>query len=223
MINFLKYTVPHLGTRLRKHATLFQEDEMQNFFPLRGANRLFLGSLVILLICVANSFSQTRETVTRRAGAGLITASFSTIPEASEPCTPAECDWWERIRIAGNDLLRKPDKKTVWKYVELFVEGIENSHKIPLADRSPLKLFSTPPSSPPNNKRPRNGKVELLVEVLSDGSVGEVKVIKSLRSDMDKRCIQMQRNNIYLPAVKDRAFVAARQEAQCTFWSHKGL
>ncbi len=53
--------------------------------------------------------------------------------------------------------------------------------------------------------------------------MGEINAIKALRPDMDQRCVQPQRQNIYLPAVKDQVFVAEWQKAECTFWSRKGI
>lgn len=168
--------------------------------------------------------------IKKKTGSGLEITTYTEIPEATEPCTPLECEWWKQMREAGNDLLRKGDDKTkkkyallFKKYALLFVEGIEKAYRIPLADRPAQALVSQGPAQSPRDIIPKNGKVELSVEVRADGSVGEIRVVKGLRSDMDQSCIQSQRQNIYLPAVRDRAFVTEWQKATCTFWSRKGI
>lgn len=179
--------------------------------------------LVIVMVGGGNVICQETKTLTKRTGSDLTIGTYKEIPEAAEPCTPAECEWWKQIREAGNNLLRKGDDKSKKKYVLLFVEGMEKTYRVPLADRPPQLLVSARPTQPAQDIRPKNGKVELSVEVRADGSVGEVKVVKGLRSDMDQHCIQPQRQSIFLPAVKNYAFVTEWQKAACTFWSRKGL
>ncbi len=145
------------------------------------------------------------------------------IPEATEQCAPAECEWYKRFREAGNDLQHKATEKSKRKFVMLFVEGLEKFYRIPLKDRPPQMLFSVRPSPLNPGIRMKNGKVSLSIEYRADGSVGEVKVVESLRPDMDERCIQAARQNIFLPAVKDGAFVTEWQNGGCGFNSRNGI
>jgi hypothetical protein len=144
--------------------------------------------------------------------------SYKEIPAATEPCTSEECDWWSRLREAGNKLLRKGDHKSISAYASLFVEGIEKSLKVPLADRPSQVLFfgqTVQITKLPSNQR--NGIVRLSVEHRADGSVGEIKVLSGLGTQVDERCIQAARSVVFLPAVKDRQFVTQWQPAEYKF------
>ena len=188
----------------------------------RGIKGVAWGCISMTVFGASNTLGQEHRVV-RKAGPAVVVATYTDIPAATEQCTPEECGWWKRLRESGNNLLRNADKKSLGKYVSLFVEGFEGAYRIPLGDRSSQLLVNSRPSWPMKGVIPKNGKVELLLEVRGDGSVGEIKVAKSLRSDMDLLCVQSQRQSIYLPAIKSRAFVAEWQKAACSFWSRKGV
>ena len=152
----------------------------------------------------------TRTTVLR---------TVTEIPAATELCSPEECDWWEQLRSAGDDLQKKGDKKSKRQFLSLLVEGMEKSYRVPLEDRSPLVLYSEKPNPLSSGVRSKNGKVELSLEYAAEGSIGEVKVLNGVRPDLDERCIGSMRGTLFLPAVKDRRFVTEWQSASCSFHS----
>ena len=51
------------------------------------------------------------------------------------------------------------------------------------------------------------GAIELSIEYRADGSIGEIKILKGLDKEMDSYAVQAARQNIFLPAIKDGAFV----------------
>ena len=173
--------------------------------------RSLLGSSLVccafLLMTVPASAQDTKTRTTKVGSSGLDIRHYTEIPAATEPCTAEECDWWNRLREAGNTLLRKGDQKSRRAYATLFVEGIEKSYKVPLADRPPKHLFSVVPEQADLPSQQRNGTVRLSVEYRADGSVGEIQLLSGLGTKVDQRCIQAARNVIFLPAVKDRQFV----------------
>ncbi len=193
------------------------------FLSKRIVTNLAIYGLVVVAAGGGKVLCQESKTVKKSTGSSLVISTYKEIPEATEPCTPLECEWWKQMREAGNDLLRKGDDKTKKKYALLFVEGIEKAYRIPLADRPPQPLVTQRPATSPRDIIPKNGKVELSVEVRADGSLGEIKVVKGLRSDMDQSCVQSKRQSIYLPAVRDRVFATEWQEATCSFWSRRGV
>jgi hypothetical protein len=182
-------------------------------------NSLLLNLRLILALVFASMVVLGQEkTVTRRTetgnNVGISINKYDEIPEATEPCTPTECEWWKQLRQAGNDLQRKGDEKSKRKFVLLFVEGLEKSYRVPLKDSPPKVLVSRKVEILDVMKvRKINGEVELSVEYRADGSIGEIKVIKALNPTIDNRVIQAVRQYIFLPAIKDGAFV--------TEW-HKG-
>jgi hypothetical protein len=191
--------------------TLFvkRKTGLKTVFPLH--RRSLLGSSVVclFLLIVAHASAQDTKTKTTTTGSAISINTDKEIPAATEPCTPEECDWWSRLREAGNKLLRKGDQKSKSVFASLFVEGIEKSYRVPLADRPPYVLVFAPTCLQPSDlpAKQRNGTISLSVENRADGSVGEVKVVNGLRPEADRRCIQSARNIIFLPAIKDRQFV----------------
>ena len=122
------------------------------------------------------------------------------------------------MREAGNKLLQKADQKSSRAFATLFLEGIEKSYKVPLADRPGKFLFygqTVQISDLPAQQR--NGTVRLSVEYRADGSVGEIKVLSGMGTKVDQRCIQAARSVIFLPAVKDRQFVTEWGTPKYTF------
>src|SRR5687767_1061122 len=96
------------------------------------------------LLTTAHLSAQDTKTVKSTAGSGISVATYQEIPAATEPCSPVECEWWNRLRQAGNKLLRKGDQRSKSAYASLFLEGIEKSYRIPLKDRSALTLVFGP-------------------------------------------------------------------------------
>jgi hypothetical protein len=143
--------------------------------------------------------------------------ALNEIPEATEPCEPVVCEWWEKLRQAGYELQVKEDNKSKKKFVMLFVEGLEKSYKIPIKDRPPMNLASQRPEISDITKFIKvNGEIILSVEYRADASIGEIKVIKGLNSTLDNRFIQSTRQTIFLPAIKDGAFVTEWKESKIT-------
>ncbi len=173
--------------------------------------RSLLGASLVCCACLlmtALASAQDIKTRTTKVGSsGLDIRRYTEMPAATEPCTAEECDWWNRLREAGNKLLQKGDQKSSRAYASIFVEGIEKSYKVPLADRPGKVLFSAVPEQADLPSQQRNGTVRLSAEYRADGSVGEIKLLSGLGTKVDQRCIQAARNVIFLPAVKDRQFV----------------
>ena len=174
------------------------------------------------LFITAPTSAQETKTRTTPTASGVSVMTYKEIPAASEPCTPEECDWWNRLREAGNNVLRKGDQKSRRVYASLFVEGIEKSYRVPLPDRPSQGLVGPSVQIPDLRLRRLNGAVKLSVENRADGSVGEIKLLSGLSSDIDRRCIQAAQNVIFLPAVRDHKFVTAWEPAEFGFHAAGG-
>lgn len=188
--------------------------------------RSLLGSGLVcfaFLLMTAHMSAQDIKTRTTIAGSGSAVSVFTykEIPAATEPCTSEECDWWNRLREAGNKLLRKGDEESRNVFASLFVEGIVKSYRVPSVDRPSQVLFDRPVrmADLPSKSKPRNGTVRLSVEFREDGSIGDVKLLDGLGSEVDKRCIREAQNVIFLPAVRDRKFVTEWKTLQFGFYS----
>lgn len=194
------------------------------FVPVRRIVPMLACCYIILAVAgVGNVTGQKVEQVKKITGSSIRLFSVEEIPKASEGCAPAECEWWGQLRDTGNDLQRKPDTKSKRRFVTLFLLGLERAYRVPIRDRPSQALFIARPALLGHGLPKKNGIVSLSVEVRSDGSVGEVNVLKGLRSDMDESCVHAQRQSIFLPAVKDRVFVTDWQKAECRFWSLNGV
>ena len=145
--------------------------------------------------------------------------TYIEIPAATEPCTPAECEWWNRFRETGNKLLRKGDQKSKNSYVSLFVEGIAKSYKIPLKDhRAQVLVYGPKVQTTFLAPKERNGTIKLSIELRSDASIGDVSVLQGIGPEINKRCIKAAQSIIFLPAVKEGKFVADFQTPEYKFF-----
>ena len=178
---------------------------------------LLVSCACILMTALASA--QDTKTRTTTSGSSVSVFTYKEIPAATEPCTSEECDWWNRLREAGNKLMRKGDEKSRNVFASLFVEGITKSYSVPLADRPSQALFSPPVQIADLPIKPRNGTVRLSVERRADGSVGDVKLLNGLGSQVDKRCIREAMNVIFLPAVRDHKFITAWETPEFKFYA----
>jgi hypothetical protein len=112
------------------------------------------------------------------------------------------------------------DKKSQTNLAVLFAEGLEKGHRIPLKDRPPQVLFRGKVVFPDllvarARIKGLKGSIDLSIEYRADGSIGDVKILKGLDKDMDGYAVRAARESIFIPAVKDGAFV--------TDWQSGGL
>lgn len=189
-----------------------------------GTTKLTVSAIVTLLaasmLCSSDNVVGQEKTITSYRGSTVLISSYNEIPEATEQCNQEEKQWWESFRNAGNDLQRKMDKKSQTKLGVLFAEGLEKGYRIPLKDRPPQILLHGKvvfPDSLVARARIKGlkGSIELSIEYRADGSIGDVKLLKGLDKDMDGYAVRAARESIFIPAVKDGAFV--------TDWQNGGL
>lgn len=171
----------------------------------------------------ARSGSYQDKTVQHRIdGYGVSVVPYIEIPEATEPCTLEECGWWKEIRKAGNNLQKKSDRKLKAKFLLLLREGQQKGYRVPLKDRLPQSLVvgKLPVSDAVQNGEV-TGNVALSVEFKSDGTVGDVQMIRRLERGIDENVILAIRLSVFLPAVENRAFVTSWRTAGAEFISHR--
>ena len=160
------------------------------------------------------------KTVKSYRGSTVLISSYNEIPEATEKCSQEEKQWWDSLRQVGNDLQRKRDKKSQTKFGVLFSEGLEKGYRIPLEDRPPQVILRGKVVFPDllvarARARRLNGSIELSIEYRADGSIGDIKILKGLDKEMDGYAVEAARQSIFIPAIKDGAFV--------TDWQSGGL
>src|SRR5437773_5955102 len=192
---------------------------------MKSMVRLF-GLVLSIFVLAAVVFAQEPKTIKRNVGSnGVEVFTFTEIPDATEPCSPAECEWWNQLRLAANDVGKSGGRKSLERYVNLFAEGLKMSYRVPLKDRPAQSLVDSGPITKNANEGPRrNGTLEVSVEVLSDGSVGEVKVLKSLGTEIDRHVVAaIQIKAIYLTALRYHAFVSETRTVKFSFWSQGGI
>ena len=176
----------------------------------------------LILLSFSGLLAQETKSVNTISGSGAEGRTYTELPAATEPCSVAECEWWNRLRKAANILLQKADQKSKATYVTVFVEGLEKSYRIPLKDM-PAKTLAVGPRVQTTNlqAKEKNGTVKLFVELRSDASIGEIKILNGIGPEIDKRCIQAAKNIIFLPAIKDGKFITEWQTSSYNFY-HAG-
>jgi len=158
-----------------------------------------------------------RETRQTQSGVTVVIREINEIPEATEPCAPEVSEWWNRVRKAGYDLQKKNDEKSKTRFYLLLYEGQQNAVRIPLKDRPAQRLAGISPALNPDRRQRVSGTVELSVEYRADASVADIHLIKGVRSDIDAAAIQATRRIVFLPAVKNGAFVTEREKIEYKF------
>jgi len=163
----------------------------------------FAQILLVGSVCVANSQGVTSSQKPRWPYG---------VPEASLPCTPEEQTWWTELRAASEEVRypHRPGEKQKKKFLDVLREGEEKSYKPPVPDTQAVMLFRTEPMYTEQARHDRvRGRVVLQVEFLADGTVGKVEVIEGLPgSGLNEASEDAARKTIFLPAVKNRQFVA---------------
>ena len=126
---------------------------------------------VLVLGSVAIASGQKEQTVVLIDRQRAEVRTLTEIPEATEPCTPAECEWWNQIRKANSDFIlafKKRDEKFKWAAIARFVlllhERREKAYRVPVKDRPPQKLITAFARHPYIAKKNKiQGKVKLMV------------------------------------------------------------
>ncbi len=161
----------------------------------------------------------------RKTESGAEVRTFYDFPEATEACTAEESIWWKRLREAGNYLQKKSDEKSKKRFYLLMYEGQQKAYQIPVKDRAPQLLVWGEPILPEAARRSHiTGTVVLSVDYRADGSVGDVQIVNGLGFGIDENIILATRKQVFLPAVKDHAFVSERSNVNFEFadkWAKK--
>lgn len=142
------------------------------------------------------------------------------VPEATLPCTAEEQEWWKELRASADELrpARTPGSKQKKKFATVLHDGQAKGFKPPIADSRPVILFKSIPSYTEDARhRSISGAITLEVELLPDGSVGDVKVVQALDPGLDENAVAAARKTIFLPAVKSREFVSSSVRMEMNF------
>jgi TonB family protein len=168
----------------------------------------------VLVLCVVASgvavFAQSQTDADRAAQQAVKAVHSRDVPEASLPCTPDEAKWWSELRAAAKAIgPARAGKTETEKLLRLIKEGIDKSYQIPVPDRYATFLWRAAPQYTEEARHKMiKGSVALAVELLPDGTIGEIKVAQGLDPGLDKMAIESARKLVFLPAVKNRKFVS---------------
>jgi len=170
----------------------------------------------------SDSNQSNRKTRTTVHDGALSIREYIDLPEATEPCTPEACHWWNEIETTGNALNKKADKKLKARFLFLIHEGQQKSYRAPVKDRLPQVLgdFGRPAYPQAFYEGKVSGSAAISIEYRADGSVGEIKIVKSLGFGIDEGLMRGFRKSVFLPAVESGAFVTFR--ATLTVEFHTG-
>jgi len=182
-------------------------------------------SLPVLFISMASAgvLAQSQTDSDRAAQAAIKALHSRDFPEASLPCTSDEAKWWNEMQKAAKAFNpAQPDQPDTKKFSRLIKEGIEKSYQIPVTDRYALIFWRARPQATPQPKfKKLNGTVALAVELLPDGTVGEVKIAQSLDPKYDQVALDATRKLVFLPAIKNRKFVTLWMPMTISFNSYE--
>lgn len=144
------------------------------------------------------------------------------IPEAELTSSPEEQKWWDELRGVGEEIrLRKGGDKAKKRFAELLKESQLKSYAPPVNESRVVFLQKAMPRYTEEARRRRiGGNITLSVELLADGTVGEVKPLGSLGAGLDQSAIDAARKCTFLPAIKNRKFIDSRLPVVMSFYMY---
>lgn len=139
------------------------------------------------------------------------------VPEATLPATPAEAEWWERVRNESIKIQKSYDRGG-HKLVRLLKEGADNGYRVPIPDRGVTFLRRRPaPYTSLAKQMKISGGMALVAEFLPDGTVGEVKIVEGLPAGLNESATEATQKTVFLPAVKQGQFISSRLPMTMSF------
>lgn len=141
------------------------------------------------------------------------------VPEANLTGTAEELEWWKSLRSAGDEVISsRGEKKRSERFRDLLSEGVAKSYSPPVEDRKPVILSKAPPKyTDEGRSRKVRGIITMRVELLPDGTIGEVTLRNSLGSGLDESAVEAARKTVFLPAIRDRKFVVYSMYIEMAF------
>ena len=175
---------------------------------------LLLSLLALMLTCYSFAPSLAQEPP-KLSEEQLADIRRGELPEASLPCAPAECEWWEQLRKVTRKVRSGGDPT---RLTELIAQAKEKSYSIPVPDFGPSFLRRFEPQYSQIARANRiSGNIGLDVELRADGFVGEVTPKNSLGYGLDENSVEAAGHIVFVPAVKDRQFVTVTKRVEMTF------
>ena len=102
--------------------------------------------------------------------------------------------------------------------LELLRIGTAKGYRPPLADQRPLLLYLPMPSyTEIARKEGIQGTVKMRAQFAADGVISIIKVTQSLPDGLEWRAKEAVMDLLFLPAVKDGAFISFQQEVEISF------
>ncbi|MCI0389804.1 MAG: energy transducer TonB [Acidobacteria bacterium] len=125
-----------------------------------------------------------------------------------------------------DELLSKKDREKLnaeianatGKYLGLLREGKEKGYRVPLPDYRPTILHRVPARyTNAARKAKTQGVVVLSIEFQPDGTLKVVNVVNGLGFGLDEKAVAAARKIVFLPAIKDGAFVNMPSKIEYSF------
>jgi TonB family protein len=125
-----------------------------------------------------------------------------------------------------DELLSRTDRErlnaeiatTTGKYLDLLREGKEKGYRVPLPDDRPIILHRAYARyTDAARKAKAQGVIVVSIEYQSDGTLKVVKVVSGLGFGLDEKAVAAARKIVFLPAIKDGAFVNMPSNLEYSF------
>lgn len=107
---------------------------------------------------------------------------------------------------------------TTEKYLSALRQGKEKSYRVPLPNNHPIILQKSPARYTNAAREAKaQGVIILSIDFRPDGKATVVNVVRGLGFGLDEKAVEATRKIIFLPAVKDGAFVNTRSNIEFSF------
>jgi TonB family protein len=131
---------------------------------------------------------------------------------------PTPDDEDELLSKKERDRLNAEIATATGNYLGLLREGKVKGFRVPLPDSRPIVLHRAPARYTNAARQTKaQGVIVLSVEFQSDGTIKVVNVERGLGFGLDEKSVEATRKIVFLPAVRDGAFVNLSSRLEYTF------
>jgi TonB family protein len=116
------------------------------------------------------------------------------------------------------DTLNEAIEAATRKYLGVLKDGRDKAYTPPILPRRFLVLYTAWPNYTELARRKKTGgDVRLLVELRSDGTVGDVSIVSGLGDGLDENAIKAVRRTVFLPQVGKGGFQTVFSPMEVSF------
>jgi TonB family protein len=116
------------------------------------------------------------------------------------------------------DTLNEAIEAATRKYLDALKDGRDKAYTPPILPRRFLVLYTARPNYTERARRKKTaGDVRLQVELRSDGTIGDVRIVSGLGDGLDENAVKAVRQTVFLPQIGKGGFETVSRPMEVSF------